>query len=238
MIPRPIHRVAALGLATLLGVALAACSVPGAGGPSVAPSADASVAPSAAPSTAVDGYDPANCPTSQPAALPAGETRTVTIDTGLGTMDLAIEADLSPIAAGNFVALAECGYYDGVVFHRVVPGFVIQAGDGENGRAPGVDPSMVGTGGPGYTIEDEAVTTPYGRGVVAMARTSQPNSVGSQFFIVLDDEAEAALASANTYQIIGRVAAGMETADAIAAAADQEIPSDPVPMDDVTVSTP
>ena len=56
-------------------------------------------------------------------------------------MDLAIEADLSPIAAGNFVALAECGCYDGVVFHRVVPGFVIQGGDGENGRAPNVDPS-------------------------------------------------------------------------------------------------
>jgi cyclophilin family peptidyl-prolyl cis-trans isomerase len=238
MIARPIHRLAGLGLATVLVVAVAACSDPGAGGASVAPSAAASEAPSAAPSTAVDGYDPASCPTSQPAALPAGETRTVTIDTGLGSMDLAIEADLSPIAAGNFVALAECGYYDGVVFHRVVPGFVIQAGDGENGRSPGVDPSMVGTGGPGYTIKDEPVTTPYGRGVVAMARTSQPDSVGSQFFIVLDDEAEAALASATTYQIIGRVAAGMETADAIAAAADQEIPSDPVPMDNVTVSTP
>ncbi len=71
-----------------------------------------------APSAASGGTD---CPKAQPAALPAGETRTVTISTELGSMTLKIEADLSPIAAGNFVALAGCGYYDGVVFHRVVP---------------------------------------------------------------------------------------------------------------------
>ena len=142
-------------------------------------------------------------------------------------MTLTIEADLSPIAAGNFVALAECGFYDGVVFHRVVPGFVIQGGD----------PTGTGGGGPGYTIQDEAVTTPYSRGTVAMARTPQPNSVGSQFFIVLDDGARAALESANTYQIIGTVTAGMETADAIAAAAKGvELPSDPVEMTDVSVA--
>jgi cyclophilin family peptidyl-prolyl cis-trans isomerase len=144
-------------------------------------------------------------------------------------MTLKVEADLSPIAAGNFVALAGCGYYDGVVFHRVVPGFVIQGGD----------PTGTGTGGPGYTIKDEQVTAQYGRGVVAMARTSQPDSVGSQFFIVTDDAAREALASYNTYQIIGHVTAGMETADAItAAAAGVELPSDPVEMTTVTVSNP
>ena len=83
------------------------------------------------------------------------------------------------------------------------------------------------------------MTAEYGRGIVAMARTSRPDSVGSQFFIVLDDEAAArSLTPANTYQIIGTVTAGMETADAIAAAADQELPTDPVVMTDVTVSTP
>jgi cyclophilin family peptidyl-prolyl cis-trans isomerase len=144
-------------------------------------------------------------------------------------MTLKIEADLSPIAAGNFVALAECGYYDGVVFHRVVPGFVIQGGD----------PTGTGTGGPGYTIKDEPVTAQYARGVVAMARTSQPDSVGSQFFIVLSDDARGALASANTYQIIGHVTAGMETADAITqAAAGVQLPSQPVAMTKVTVATP
>jgi len=215
MIPVAHRRPAALHALLLLGVGLvlAACSTAGGATPS---------------SATASGPEAAECPTSQPAALPAGETRTVTIETDKGSIGIRIEADLSPIAAGNFVALASCGYYDGVVFHRVVPGFVIQGGD----------PDGTGTGGPGYTIQDEAVTTTYGRGTVAMARTSQPNSVGSQFFIVLDDAARAALASANTYQIIGSVASGMDAVDAIAAAADAELPSHPVVMTSVTVSNP
>ena len=169
------------------------------------------------------------CPSSQPEALPAGETRLLTIETDEGPIEITIEADLSPIASGNFVALAGCGYYDGVVFHRVVPGFVIQGGD----------PTGTGTGGPGYQIQDEPVTATYSRGTVAMARTSLPNSVGSQFFIVLDDAARAALASANTYQIIGTVTSGMDAVDAIAAAAGaEELPSNPIVMTRVTVSTP
>jgi cyclophilin family peptidyl-prolyl cis-trans isomerase len=201
----------------VLALAGAACTTqPGASAPAPA-----------SPAASIAG--PIECPTSQPAPLPAGETRTVTIATALGSMTLKIDANLSPIAAGNFVALAGCGYYDGVVFHRVVPGFVIQGGD----------PTGNGTGGPGYTIKDEPVTSEYGRGVVAMARTLQPNSVGSQFFIVLDDAAREALISANTYQIIGHVTAGMETADAIMdAAAGVELPSDPVEMTMVTVSNP
>jgi cyclophilin family peptidyl-prolyl cis-trans isomerase len=179
-----------------------------------------------------------DCPTTEPAPLPAGETRDVTITTELGQIVVGLSADLSPIAVGNFAALAACDYYDGIAFHRVVPGFVIQAGDGENGRAPNLNTSLLGTGGPGYTIKDEPVTATYGRGVVAMARTSAPDSVGSQFFIVLDDEARSALESYNTYQIIGSVSSGMETADAIAEAADQEIPTNPIPMADVSVSTP
>ncbi len=176
------------------------------------------------PATAVTG----SCPTSQPAALAAGETRTVTMGTELGIITIKLEADLSPIAAGNVAALAACGYYDGIVFHRVVPDFVIQGGD----------PTGTGTGGPGYQITDEPVTAQYGRGVVAMARSASPNSVGSQFFIVLSDSAEGALASYNTYQIIGHVTAGMDVADAIAAAADRENPTDPVAMTTVTVANP
>ena len=215
MIPR--H----LPLALLAFVALATV------GCSALPGATSAPTPPPVASQASGGAS-TGCPTAQPAALPAGETRTVTITTDLGTMMLKIQGDLSPIAAGNFVALADCGFYDGVVFHRVVPRFVIQGGD----------PSGTGTGGPGYTIQDEPVTTQYSRGTVAMARTQAPNSVGSQFFIVLDDEARSSLEAANTYQIIGSVTAGMETADAIAAAADAELPSDPVAMNDVSVSNP
>jgi len=218
--------------ATLL---LAACSASGGGAAATsAPSAVASAAPSAS-AGAGNG-----CPTSQPAALPAGETRTVTINTDKGAIAIEIDADLSPIAAGNFVALADCGFYDGVVFHRVVPGFVIQGGDGEFGRKDAYDPTLVGTGGPGYSIKDEPVTTDYRRGTVAMARSSGPDTVGSQFFIVLDDAAAQSLAlpQYNNYQIVGNVSAGMDTVDAIAAAADAENPSDPVVMDDVSVTTP
>jgi cyclophilin family peptidyl-prolyl cis-trans isomerase len=216
MTRRPIGR-----LASALAVGMAAALLAGA-----CTATPGEAAPSATPASS--GGSAGACPTSQPAALPAGETRTVTIATDLGSMTLKIEADLSPIAAGNFVALAGCGFYDTVVFHRVVPGFVIQAGD----------PTGKGSGGPGYTIKDEPVTAQYGRGVVAMARTTRPDSVGSQFFIVLDDGARRSLAAANTYQIIGHVTTGMETADKLAAAADQELPTNPVAMSKVTVTTP
>ena len=220
MIHAPNRRLVAPALALTASLVLVAgCSVGG----------GATGRPSAAASAAT-----APCPKSQPPALPAGETRTVTIQTAKGAIAIKVKADLSPIAAGNFVALAACGYYDGVVFHRVATlqdgtPFVIQGGD----------PTGTGTGGPGYTIKDEPVTTTYQRGTVAMARTAQPNSVGSQFFIVLDDAARPPLESANTYQIIGEVTSGMETADAIfAASGGQELPSNPVAITTATVANP
>jgi cyclophilin family peptidyl-prolyl cis-trans isomerase len=175
-----------------------------------------------------------SCPTSQPPALATGQTRTVTLATPTGSIVIKVEANLSPIAAGNFVALASCGFYDGTPFHRTptledgTP-FVIQGGD----------PTGTGTGSPGYTIKDEPVTDTYKRGTVAMARSSAPNSVGSQFFIVLDDKDAAVLSSANTYQIIGNVTAGMETADAIfAASKGVELPTNPVKVTTATVANP
>ena len=189
------------------------------------PSAGASAAASAGASAAGAG---GSCPTSQPPALPAGQSRTVTIQTDKCQIVIKVQGALSPIATGNFVALASCGFYDGVVFHRVVPGFVIQGGD----------PTGMGPGGPGYTIKDETVTATYSRATVAMARSGAPNSVGSQFFIVLDDKARTALAQYNTYQIIGTVTAGMDAVDAIAAAADGENPTHPIVMTKVTVANP
>ena len=160
------------------------------------------------------------------------------ITTDLGDIEADLFTEGAPKAAKNFIDLANKGFYDDVIFHRVIPGFVIQGGDGLYGRSPNVVPSQVGTGGPPYTIQDEPVTATYGRAVVAMARTAAPDSVGSQFFIVLTDEAREPLQAANTYQIIGTVTSGMEAVDAIAAAADQEIPTNPVPMTSVTVATP
>jgi cyclophilin family peptidyl-prolyl cis-trans isomerase len=215
----------------VLAAAVAACST-GGGTAGQATPAPASVAPSSAPGGS--GTATGSCPSAQPPALAAGEKRLVTIETAKGKIQITVEADLSPIAAGNFVALAGCGFYDGVVFHRVATlqdgtPFVIQGGD----------PTGSGTGGPGYEIKDEPVTAIYKRGTVAMARTQAPDSVGSQFFIVLDDKDRSVLESANTYQIIGSVTTGMDTVDAIyTAAGGQELPSTPVAMDKVTVSNP
>jgi len=187
-----------------------------------------------------------NCPTSQPPALAAGQTRTVTISTDKGKIVIRVEANQAPIATGNFVALAACGYYDGVVFSRLVPGFVIQGGDGQYGRVgpdgklSAANAAVVGSGNLGYTIADELVATSYVRGTVAMARTSQPHSQSDQFFIVLNDSAAQALTVANNYAILGNVTAGMDVVDAIAAMPNSGDPNnqalDPLPMLSVTVS--
>lgn len=221
-----------VGRATLVGVFL--CSLLLGCGPDV-PSPQL-------PAGGVGAGRIAGCPTAAPAKAAAGTSSTATIDTPKGKIVIKLEADLGPAAVGNFVALAQCGYYDSVVFHRLVPGFVIQGGDGQYGRQAALTKSRVGGGGPGYTIEDDPVKATYGRGVVAMARTSSPRSQGSQFFIVLSDDARQALASANTYAIMGHVTSGMEVVDAIAAMPNSGDPAnvaiDPVPMTKVTVSTP
>jgi len=223
----PVRRLAVL--AATVAIAAAACSSAASSPiPTVGPITPApSVAPSAAPPA-----DTSGCPTSAPAPMKAGETATVTVETSKGTIVMKIEGDLSPNAAGNFVALAECGFYDGVVFHRLVPGFVIQGGD----------PTGTGGGGPGYTIKDEPVKGEYKRGTLAMARTPEPDTQGSQFFIVLDDQAKAALDSARTYAIFGEVVSGMDVVDAIAAMPNSGEPNntalDPVSMDKVTVTRP
>jgi peptidyl-prolyl cis-trans isomerase B (cyclophilin B) len=102
----------------------------------------------------------------------------------------------------------------------------------------GGDPDGTGRGGPGYTIKDEPVTATYHRGTVAMARSQGVDTQGSQFFIVLDDGAEPALKSANTYAIFGEVLSGMDVADAIfQASGGAETPADPVVMDSMVVSS-
>ncbi|HEY5630331.1 MAG TPA: peptidylprolyl isomerase [Candidatus Limnocylindrales bacterium] len=169
--------------------------------------------------------------------MATSDSKLVTIKTAKGTIVIKVDGSLSPIAAGNFVALAQCGYYTGVVFHRLVPGFVIQGGDGTYGREPKLDMTNIGTGGPAYTIKDEPVTAAYARGTVAMAKSQAPNSASSQFFIVL---ADAGLPP--TYQIFGHVTSGMDVVDAIAAmpnaGGDTNAAVNPVAMDSVTVSNP
>jgi cyclophilin family peptidyl-prolyl cis-trans isomerase len=170
-----------------------------------------------------------------------GGPTTATIETPLGNIVIALSPKSAPIATANFVKLTEAGYYQGVVFHRLVPGFIIQTGDGQYGKTGAYDAAHVGQGGPGYTIKDEPVLGDYVRGVVAMARTRAPDSQGSQFFICLADLTER-LDKAGGYVIFGRVISGMEVVDAIAAGpnggGDANLALEPVPMIRVTISQP
>jgi len=203
--------------------------------PGLGPSAGATPSPSRGPVASRGSgpfASPAATPLASPPAEPAGDGTTATIETDFGTIVIQLFNQSSPVAAANFANLAEGGYYNGLTFHRIVPNFVIQGGD----------PSGNGSGGPGYTIVDEPIVGAYGRGIVAMARTQAPNSQGSQFFIVVSDEATAALVRANTYAIFGRVTSGMEAVDAIVdvplGGQDGETPLDPVVMNRVTVQRP
>ncbi|MFM8705022.1 MAG: peptidylprolyl isomerase [Planctomycetia bacterium] len=100
----------------------------------------------------------------------------ILLDTSAGPIRLALDATSAPGHVRNMVALAESGFYDGVTFHRIIKGFMIQGGC----------PQGTGTGSPGYTIPAEFNATPHEAGVLSMARTNDPNSAGSQFFICLE----------------------------------------------------
>jgi len=209
------RRLATVGLVAWL---VAACAVP-TNPPTPSPTPEPTI-PAAAPAYTL-APTPGDCPTSAPTAMAAGSTATVTMTTNFGDIVISVDGSLGANAAGAFIALSRCGYYNNIIFHRLVPGFIIQAGDGTNARLP--KPSLdcnMGTGGPSWTVQDDKVTTPYKRGTIAMARNANPNSGSSQFFIVLDDSAGPTLGdptSANNYAIFGNVTKGMDVADAIAA---------------------
>ncbi len=127
---------------------------------------------------------------------------TATLDTNHGAIAMKLYVEEAPQTVNNFVFLAREGFYDGVIFHRVIPGFVAQGGD----------PTGTGTGGPGYRFRDELEGDGrYRRGRVAMANAG-PNTNGSQFFICLDD-----VRLPHQYSIFGEVTEGMDAVDAIAA---------------------
>ncbi len=125
-----------------------------------------------------------------------------TIETNHGTIEIELLEERSPQTVNNFVSLARDGFYDGVIFHRVISGFMIQGGD----------PTGTGRGGPGYKFRDELEgTADYSRGTVAMANAG-PNTNGSQFFICHGDAP-----LPHSYTIFGKVTSGMDAVDAIAA---------------------
>ena len=131
----------------------------------------------------------------------------VTIETTKGVMKVELFPEVAPNTVNNFISLVEKGFYDGTIFHRVIPGFMIQGGD----------PEGTGMGGPGYGIQGEFSSNGFKNdlkhttGVISMARSQRPDSAGSQFFIMVDD----APYLDGQYAAFGKVTEGIEVAQAI-----------------------
>ena len=136
-----------------------------------------------------------------PMTIDANKTYKGTIDTTGGKIEFELYPKEAPGHVNSFVFLAREGYYDGVIFHRVIPGFMIQGGD----------PTGTGSGGPGYRIKQEFNPTPHKRGILSMARTNDPNSAGSQFFLMHQDSPFLD----NQYTVFGNITSGIEVVDKI-----------------------
>jgi peptidyl-prolyl cis-trans isomerase B (cyclophilin B) len=156
----------------------------------------------------------------------------VTIDTGNDVkIKIELYPDIAPNTVNNFISLVNKGFYDGTIFHRVIPGFMIQGGD----------PNGLGTGGPGYQIKGEFAYNGFEndlkhtRGVLSMARAMNPNSAGSQFFIMVEDAPHLD----GQYAAFGKVIEGMEEADRIVSVPRNRMdkPNEDQKMVKVTVET-
>jgi peptidyl-prolyl cis-trans isomerase B (cyclophilin B) len=170
--------------------------------------------------------------------LDPSKTWDVTITTNCGSFTVRLDTDRAPKTAASFASLTRKGFYDGLVFHRIVPGFVIQAGD-----PFGADPARAGSGGPGYSVvERPPRDLKYWHGVVAMAKTqTEPDGAsGSQFFVVTGQDT----GLSPQFALVGRVVKGLEVVDTIGVlplqdpgAAEGSPPAEPVVIESATLSS-
>jgi cyclophilin family peptidyl-prolyl cis-trans isomerase len=170
------------------------------------------------PATFTDTLNKPSYPSAPPMTISSSKTYTATVTTDVGPFTLQLDPKTAPKAVNSFVYLADQHFFDCIIFHRVIPGFMDQTGD----------PTGTGTGGPGYTYADElpAKASPqYPLGSVAMAN-SGPNTNGSQFFVVAGTEGESLPAS---YSLFGQVTSGMSVVDAINADGNSNSASNGVP---------
>jgi cyclophilin family peptidyl-prolyl cis-trans isomerase len=192
---RPTRLIAALALASLVALAAAGCGT------------------DTQETTVTE-------PTPQPSqSAPGLHVSTTTVDTvkkavittDKGVIEVTFRPDKAPNTVASIVELAESGFYDGTKFHRVEPGFVVQGGDPQT-KDPSTNPSMYGTGGPGWNMKAEFNDLKHDRGVIAMARSQAVDSAGSQFYFTL--------APANfldgQYTVFGTVEKGMDVVDKLA----------------------
>lgn len=183
---------------TLLAVALAVLFIACGDGDEAAPAAP--TAPAGEPTQG--GSVTQSYAAEPPMAIDQNKRYFATIKLEFGDIRLELFPSEAPRHVNNFVFLAREGFYDGVTFHRVIPGFMAQAGD----------PTGTGSGGPGYTIPDEATSRPFEAGTLGMAKTSAPNSAGSQWFICF----EPAPHLNGGYTAFGQVVEGMDVLARIA----------------------
>lgn len=139
----------------------------------------------------------------------AGKAPRVVLKTKFGEMEIVFFPELAPKHVESFLTLAKKGYFNGTIFHRVIPGFMIQGGD-PNTKDPSKQ-STFGTGGPGYTVPAEFNKIPHERGILSAARTADPNSAGSQFFIMVAKSPNLD----GQYTVFGEVVKGIEVADKV-----------------------
>jgi peptidyl-prolyl cis-trans isomerase B (cyclophilin B) len=153
-------------------------------------------------------------------------TYDLVVETNCGTFTITLDQDGAPATSASLVSLAEAGFYDDTIFHRIVPGFVIQGGD----------PTQTGSGGPGYqTVDAPAGDAAYTKGVVAMAKTGAeaPGTSGSQFFVVTGDD----VGLPPEYAVVGTVTSGLDVVELIGTLGDpaSEQPTQPVVIESITV---
>ncbi len=154
------------------------------------------------------------------------KTYDLVVKTNCGTFTITLDQDGAPATSASLVSLTKAGFYDDTIFHRIVPGFVIQGGD----------PTQTGSGGPGYqTVDVPASDAAYTKGVVAMAKTSTeaPGTSGSQFFVVTGDD----VGLPPEYAVVGTVTSGLDVVELIGTLGDpaSEQPTQPVVIESVTV---
>ena len=224
-------------LPLLAALLLVACGGDSGGGKKAEKTATPAGTATQAPSSG--GGDDTGCKPAQPGKakvpkpakpsgkLAAGKTYVVTVETNCGTFAITLATKKAPKTDASFVSLVKQGFYDGLKFHRIVPGFVIQGGD----------PDGNGTGGPGYSVtETPPSNLSYTRGVVAMAKSGAeaPGTSGSQFFVVTADDA----GLPPDYALVGTVTKGQDVVDAIGVVPTNpdEQPVDPVVIQKMTVS--
>ena len=189
--------------------------------------ADVTLAPEPEPTAdapevvVADGRSIQQWPEPPPMTIDPGAAYTAVLQTTAGDITVELLPGDAPAAVNNFVFLARAGFYDNVIFHRTIPGFMIQGGD----------PTGTGRGGPGYRFADEPVRRPYDRGALAMANAG-PNTNGSQFFLMHAD-----YGLPPNYTIFGQTVAGLDTIDAIAEAPTRPDGEGSTPINPVVIET-